>query len=142
MPLKFVIALTLALPAMMLAAQGNDKPKTTWDGVYTEAQAKRGEAMFSKTCAPCHGPDLSGADTAPSLTGGEFNSGWNDLTVDDLASRILTTMPADGPGTLSRTEAADIVAFIMAKDGFPAGQAELPSQAELLKTIKIVTQKP
>jgi mono/diheme cytochrome c family protein len=140
MRLKSAIALSVALPALILAAQ--DKPKTTWDGVYTEAQARRGETKYSQVCASCHAPDLSGADAAPSLTGGGFNSGWNDLTVDDLASRIRTTMPADGPGTLSRTDVADIVAFIMAKDGFPAGQDELSSQAEVQKGVKIVAQKP
>src|SRR5215471_14438735 len=65
--------------------------KSTQDGVYTDAQAKRGEAAYGKTCAGCHGPDLAGADTAPSLTGGEFNSGWGDLTLDDLFDRIKTT---------------------------------------------------
>jgi mono/diheme cytochrome c family protein len=140
MTLKFTIVLTVALPALILAAQ--DKPKTTWDGVYTEAQAKRGETKYSQICASCHAPDLSGADTAPSLSGSGFNSGWNDLSIDDLASRIQTTMPADGPGTLGRQDVADIVAFIMAKDGFPAGPDELPSQAEVQKGIKIIVQKP
>jgi mono/diheme cytochrome c family protein len=136
----FAIVLTVALPALILAAQ--DKPKTTWDGVYSEGQAKRGETTYSKTCASCHGPDLSGADTAPSLTGAGFNSDWSDLTIDDLASRIRTTMPADGPGTVGPEDVADIVAFILSKDGFPAGPVELTSQTEGQKAIKFVVQKP
>lgn len=59
--------------------------KTSWDGVYSQAQARRGEAAYSKSCAGCHGAELMGADTAPSLTGPEFNAGWNDLSADDLA---------------------------------------------------------
>ena len=53
------------------------QPKSQWDGVYTEDQAKRGEGLYSQYCASCHGPDLSGGEMAPGLTGGEFSSNWN-----------------------------------------------------------------
>jgi mono/diheme cytochrome c family protein len=115
--------------------------KTVWNGVYSEAQAKRGEEKYGQSCAKCHGPDLSGADVAPPLAGVEFNSGWNDLSVGDLFERLQITMPADKPGSVSRQDNADIVAFLLAKNGFPAGDAELPTQTEILKTIKILTQK-
>ena len=116
--------------------------KTTWDGVYSDAQAKRGEAVFQKSCASCHGPDLAGLDTAPSLSGPEFNAGWNDQTAGDLAERIRTTMPADAPGSLTRPQVADVIAFIFSKDHFPAGESELPSDDAALKQIKILAQKP
>jgi hypothetical protein len=51
-------------------------------------------------------------------------------------------MPADKPGSVSAQDNADIVAFLFSKNGFPAGAAELPPQAEVLKGIKILTQKP
>src|SRR5262249_10822653 len=79
-----VLALTgmLALGAFSardtVAAQ---QPKSQWDGVYTEAQAKRGEGFYSQYCASCHGPDLAGGEMAPGLTGGEFASNWNDLSL-------------------------------------------------------------
>ena len=116
--------------------------KTLWDAVYSEAQAKRGETAYAQYCAKCHGPDLMGADVAPPLTGVEFMSGWNDLTVGDLFERLRITMPADKPGSVSAQDNADIVAFMLSKNGFPAGAAELPAQAEVLKGIKILTQKP
>jgi len=121
-----------------LAAQGGGK--STQDGVYSDAQAKRGEAAYTKSCAGCHGPDLAGADTAPSLTGSEFNAGWNDLTLDDLFDRIKTTMPGDAPGSLSREQCADVLAYLLSKDGFPAGQAELVAGPGL-KDVKFVAQK-
>ncbi len=114
--------------------------RSTQDGVYSEAQAKRGEAGYSKSCAGCHGPDLTGVDAAPSLTGSEFNAGWNDQTLDDLFDRIRTTMPGDAPGSLSGDQCADILAFILAKDGFPAGQSELVA-GPALKDTKIVATK-
>ena len=54
----------------------------------------------------------------------------------------VLAMPADKPGTVSRQDNADIVAFLLSKNGFPAGQADLPAQTEIMKTIKILTQKP
>lgn len=129
----------LAATTALAAAQG---AKTTWDGVYAQEQAKRGEAVYAKNCASCHGAELMGADTAPSLTGPEFNAGWNDLTADDLAERVRATMPADAPGSLSRADVADVIAFIFSKDGFPAGSTDLPAASEQLKQIKILAQKP
>jgi S-disulfanyl-L-cysteine oxidoreductase SoxD len=132
----------LMMAGLYAAVAAQSAAKTTWDGVYSEAQAKRGEAEYTKTCAGCHGPELAGADAAPSLTGPEFNASWNDLTADELAERVKVTMPADAPNTLSRQQAVDIVAFIFSKDGFPAGQSELPPASDGLKQIKIVSQKP
>ena len=132
----------LVFTLVMLAAFSAIDGKTTWDGVYSEAQAKRGETAYGQACAPCHGPDLGGVDSAPSLSGPEFLAGWNDQTLDDLFERIRATMPADAPGSLSRLQYVDIVAFILAKNGFPAGQTELPPLNPSLKEIKLVSQKP
>jgi len=132
----------LCAAATTVTARQDASGKTVWNAVYSDAQAKRGEEKYGQSCAKCHGPDLSGADAAPPLAGGEFNSGWNDLSVGDLFERLRVTMPADKPGSVSRQDNADIVAFLLAKNGFPAGDAELSSQTELLKTIKILTQKP
>jgi mono/diheme cytochrome c family protein len=116
--------------------------RTTLSGVYTEGQAKRGEGMYAEKCSSCHGPELAGLDQAPSLTGGDFNTNWNDLALNDLFERIRISMPADKPGTLSRQEAADVVAFILQRGSFPAGQSELSSDAEALKGIKFLAKKP
>src|ERR1700736_4987928 len=82
-----------------------------WDGVYTEEQAKRGEPLYTATCGSCHGPDLTGGEMAPGLTGGEFRSDWDGLTVGDLFERVRVSMPQDSPGSLSRQQYADILAF-------------------------------
>jgi mono/diheme cytochrome c family protein len=115
--------------------------KTTVDGVFIEAQAKRGDAVYTQSCAKCHAPDLTGADVAPALTGTDFISNWNDLSLDDLFERIRIGMPADKPGSLSRQDNADVLAFMLFKAGFPEGASELPTQTELLKDIKFVAQK-
>src|SRR5690349_4120126 len=98
----------LAIGLLIAAALVAVDAKTTWDGVYTEAQAGRGQTAYGQACVSCHGPDLAGADSAPPLTGPEFMAGWNDQTVDDLFERIRVTMPADAPGSLSREQYVDI----------------------------------
>ena len=112
--------------------------RTTGSGIYTEAQAKRGEAVYARTCASCHGPDLLGEGQAPSLVGKDFNTEWIDLSVGDLFERIRISMPADAPGTLKPSEVADVIAFMLNKGHFPAGQTDMPADAAALKHIKYV----
>lgn len=114
---------------------------SVWDGVFTEAQAKRGEAAYLRECANCHGPGLEGGDITPALVGGGFTSNWNDLTLGDLSERIRLTMPLDRPGTLSRQENADVIAFVLRVNAWPAGARELPSDLGALKEIRIESNK-
>jgi mono/diheme cytochrome c family protein len=125
--------------AGLLLAQTN---RSVWDGVYTAEQAMRGGGAFAAECASCHGTDLTGGDSAPPLMGGEFTSNWNGLTVGDLFERIRTSMPANNPGKLSRDKNADILAFILSVNQFPAGKSELERQTEALKQIRFETVKP
>ena len=111
--------------------------KSVWDGVYTQEQANRGKALYSTECASCHGAELTGGEMAPGLAGGEFISGWDGLTVGDLFERIRISMPQDKPGSLGRQQAADIVAYILSFNKAPAGQTELPGDADQLKTVTI-----
>ena len=115
--------------------------RSVWDGVYTAGQSKRGEAAYAENCASCHGAALGGGESAPPLTGGEFMANWSGLTAGDLFDRIRTTMPADRPGKLKREETADILAYMLNVNGFPAGKTELPHQTEVLKQIKIEGKK-
>jgi mono/diheme cytochrome c family protein len=123
----------------VLAAQ---TAHSVWDGIYTEAQATRGQAVYSDQCASCHGLALNGGESAPPLTGGEFLSNWNGLTVGDLFDRIRTSMPADRPGSLTRQKAADVLAHILSVNQFPAGKTELDTRSEYLKQISLEAQKP
>ena len=55
------------LLAIAMAALSQETSRSIWDGVYTEAQAKRGAAIYSAECAGCHGLDLTGVETASAL---------------------------------------------------------------------------
>jgi mono/diheme cytochrome c family protein len=116
--------------------------RSVWDGVYTEAQAKRGEALYQKECRGCHGVALAGGESSPPLTGGAFLSNWNGLTLGDLLERIRKTMPQNAPGKLSRPQNADILAFLLSANKFPFGKTELPRQTEFLKEIRFEAVKP
>ena len=126
---------------MLVAALVAVQSKTALDSVYTAAQAKRGEALYTNSCASCHAPDLSGSGQASPLTGKDFNEGWNGQTLADLFDRIQTTMPADAPGSLKPADTADVMAFILSKAMFPAGETELPAEIAALKGIKYVAPK-
>jgi mono/diheme cytochrome c family protein len=112
--------------------------RTTASGVYTDAQAKRGEALYTQRCAGCHGPDLLGEGQAPSLVGKDFDAEWTGQSMDDLFQRTSVGMPADAPGTLKPSEIADVIAFMLSKGHSPAGQTDLPSDAAALTHIKYV----
>ena len=115
--------------------------RSTWDGVYTDAQAKRGEAIYAQRCASCHAPDLSGMDQAPALADADFRTEWNDLSINDLFERTRISMPADTPGSLDRQQVADVLAFVLQKNDFPAGDRELPPAADDLKAITFVAKR-
>jgi mono/diheme cytochrome c family protein len=117
-------------------------PRTVWDGVYTEEQAKRGEGFYRQSCAQCHGEALLGREMATPLTGPVFNSNWSGVMLGDLAERIRLTMPQTSPGSLSRQQNADIVAYILSVGRFPAGKTELARQTEIQNTIRYVATKP
>jgi mono/diheme cytochrome c family protein len=116
--------------------------KSQWDGVYTLEQAKRGEALYDQQCSSCHGADMNGGEMAPGLSGGEFTANWNDLSLGDLFERMRISMPQNAPGSLSRQDNADILAFILHKGNYPAGKTDLPTQTEVLNTVKFLASKP
>jgi S-disulfanyl-L-cysteine oxidoreductase SoxD len=137
-PRLLIASLAILQTLIIVSAQS----KTTLDGIYTEAQAARGQKIYTESCAGCHGDDLSGGGQAPALTGKDFNVDWNDLSMSELFDRTNGTMPADKPGTLKPEQAADVIAFLLQKGTFPAGQTELPTDAAALKAIRFVSPKP
>lgn len=115
--------------------------KTTWDSVYSAAQAGRGESSYAKTCARCHGTALGGGDEATPLVGGGFLGNWNGQTVADLQKRVIETMPSDSVGIYDKKLVTDVIAFMLKSNGFPAGNGDLPVETDTLKTITISTEK-
>jgi len=124
------IAVMLGSCALVLYAQS----RTANDGVYTEAQASRGRTLYQAKCAMCHGDALEGK-AAPPLAGSAFLTVWGAQPLSELASKIRNTMPADDPGKLKASEAAELVAYILQAGKFPAGKTELTADEAGLKSI-------
>jgi S-disulfanyl-L-cysteine oxidoreductase SoxD len=116
-------------------------PQSVWDGIYTDAQAARGETGYREACASCHGEKLDGRGQIPPLAGSDFTSNWNGMTVGDLFEKIQTSMPADRPGQLSKEQNAGILAYIFKLNKFPSGKKELPGDADALRSIRFEAKK-
>jgi hypothetical protein len=110
-------------------------------GVYTEAQAARGAAVYGKECASCHGAGLEGDGVAPALAGSEFLTNWNGTTVGDLFDRMRISMPPGNPSSVPAESKADIIAHVLKANKYPAGQTEIGKDLAPLKQIKIELPK-
>jgi mono/diheme cytochrome c family protein len=132
---------TIGLMSLLTVALHAQPAASVKDGVYTQAQADRGKALYGQHCASCHGATLDGSGATPPLAGADFKGNWNGQTADDLFEKIQTSMPADKPGTLSRDQNADILAFLFMSNGFPAGQKDLPTDAAVLAKIHFEAAK-
>lgn len=135
-------AATFPLNAGGAEQRGNAKaPRSTtrsvWDGVYTEAQAKRGRATYARHCESCHQPNLRGLDCSPSLVGEAFAQAWNGRSVGDIFQRVQTTMPEGAAASLGAQEYADVVSYVLSANEFPVGQVELPPDSTKLTPILV-----
>jgi mono/diheme cytochrome c family protein len=110
--------------------------RSIWDGVYTEEQAKRGEAFYPDGCSRCHGDELEG-DEAPALGSEEFLRDWKGYTLADLFTRVKGAMPVDAPGTLTSAQTADVIAYILSRNHIPAGSAPMATSVQALKQIRM-----
>ena len=116
------------LTACLLAASSllglQPQARTLASGVFSPAQATRGQAVYTARCASCHAPTLAGR-TGPALAGDDFNANWAGQPLLDLANKIRRTMPRDTSPRLSAQETADVLAFMLQTGKFPAGSADL-----------------
>src|SRR5579871_1920018 len=121
----WILLLLVSLPVLSQA------PRTVLDGVYTDAQAKRGEAAYGMNCAKCHeGADVDG----PPLNGDPFIDRWREDRLSTLFAFIRTNMPRDTPGKLPEADYRDILAFLLQANGYPAGGSDLTAP----ETVQLV----
>ena len=94
------------------------------DGVYSAAQATRGQQIYQMQCGECHGSAMEGT-IGPPLAGDIFLSNWSGRSMAGFVDKIQKTMPFNLPATLSRQQSADLAAYILQAGKFPAGQGEM-----------------
>jgi quinoprotein glucose dehydrogenase len=147
---QIILAAVLAGASAFVYSAGAQNSRSVLDGVYTNAQAERGRAVYAEQCTDCHGRALEGAYESHTLTGDEFISNWEGQPLLALFDRILITMSGAEPGTMSgkipkpltREQTADLVAFILWFNKIPAGKSELGTKAEVLREIRFDAPKP
>jgi cytochrome c5 len=137
------IATSLLLMLTAVAARGSvpmeQQPRTVADGIYTDAQASRGQASYEAACARCHRPDLGGAD-GPALKDDRFNRMFAGKSLHGLYERVTTTMPRNAPASLAEPIYLDILAHLLRENGFPAGAGELTMAA--LEGVAVLPTRP
>jgi cytochrome c len=110
--------------------------KSVWDGAYTEEQATRGKDQYEYNCGNCHIHDLSGDSIkdVPPLAGADFLTKWYGKSVKELLDYIVQTMPQDSRGSLGAATYADVTAYILKVNMFPAGSQPLADSPALAAT--------
>jgi mono/diheme cytochrome c family protein len=133
------------LPALMLLAVGSMQGSvavaqsaatlSVLDGVFNEAQALRGQALYYEHCLLCHGETMAGVDKAPPLAGPQFGSIWSAAPLAALVARIQT-MPPEKPGSLSLAQSVDVLSYLLWYNGLPLGEQELAPAQEVLTRMQ------
>ena len=121
---------------MIASADAQQTSKTTAQGVFTEAQAARGQKAYMDSCARCHAEDLLGA-SGPALVGDFYTNRFVGSNVQDMVKTIRRSMPQEAPDSLGTAMYVDIVSFILKSNGSPAGAVELPQDATALQQIAV-----
>ena len=121
-----LLALTLA---SSVAAQ---EKKSVKSGVYTAAQADRGQGLYRSKCASCHAPNR--------FTDDLFYTSFAGKPLWEMFDVISDTMPEDNPGGMKKEEYADVIAYLLKLNNFPTGSVDLPIDKDALSAI--LMEKP
>ena len=133
---SLVLVVACAIAALTVRAQEASR-RSIWDGVYTDAQANRGEREYGRSCEHCHGTGLEGnaGREIPPLVSESFMRGWDGRNLRQLFELMSRSMPADNRGNLSARTYTDLTAYLLRANEVPAGTAALPDMPEALEAI-------
>ena len=130
-------AAVLAGAALMPPATGS---AATPPALYSKAQAALGGKAYEAKCTQCHGAQLEGG-VGPALRGPNLIrlAKKTKLTVGDFFQFMALQMPLDAPGSLPKNQYAAIMAYVLARNGYPAGPKPLTYDAAMHSTVIITT---
>jgi quinoprotein glucose dehydrogenase len=137
--LFFVLAAALA--ASTYSSVRAQSSASVNEGIYTAAQADRGKAVYAMNCAGCHGEKAEGGNAGPTLSGPDFTNGYKDGNASALYGKISMDMPSSAPGSLNPEQYADVLAYLLSVNKYPAGQTEIPKDGAGLKSVKMAAPK-
>ncbi len=119
---------------------------SVWDGVFTEVQASRGQAVYPGSCGTCHGRRLNGAPddpdmrSTPPLARARFLRVWEGRSLATLFEYTRATMPENNPNSLTDQEYVDVIAYMLTVGRIPAGDDELRPDPQSLARVVIRPQ--
>src|SRR5690349_830595 len=117
-------------------ACGTDRGASRLPAVFTAGQANRGRHVYGASCAWCHGRRLEGS-AAPALAGPAFLRRWRPPTrsAADLYNLVNTSMPKLAMGSLASDDYTAVFAYLLQRNGWPAGSREFDGSDTLLRAI-------
>ena len=95
-----------------------------------QQQINAGISLYKERCVKCHSENLVGG-AGPPLNGEDFAQQWDGKPMRALYSRILMTMPADDPGSLTPAQVLTLVSYIASENLLAEWDEPLKSANEL-----------
>lgn len=132
---RWMIAAGMMAAALGSALQDSLHGQATGP-IFTADQAARGRAQYEQHCAGCHGADLQGQSMAVALKGESFLRRWSGQSLGALMT-ALRRMPPMAPGSLDPGDYAAVTAYLLAQNGFAAGNRALPADMTVLSVMML-----
>ncbi|MGC2406089.1 MAG: PQQ-binding-like beta-propeller repeat protein [Candidatus Cybelea sp.] len=129
-------------PAVATATTAKTESAAAGAGMlpYTPAQVATGAAVYAKYCLSCHGAHLQGV-AGPALTGPAFAHA--NLNVAQMYGIVAQQMPLTAPGSLSKTNYAAVMAYMLSYDCVKSSGGNMPfptSVTAQLSSVRLTAQ--
>lgn len=135
---RLLIGMAMAIAFVLPSVQAGAATKASAARLYTQAQAQHGALLYRQSCASCHAADLRG-NIGPALVGTHFRqmASAQNLTAKSLLAVVSSSMPQTNPGALKPAQYDAIMAFILQRNGYPAGATKLSQNEAGLDSLKL-----
>jgi mono/diheme cytochrome c family protein len=125
-----IVGLAAAGLAAAWSGAAQDGGRTLRDGVFSPAQASRGERLFDSICANCH-------EITEFTAAGAYLEEVDGKPLWETFEYVWSEMPEDEPSSLDPEDYAAVLAYIFSVYGMPSGAVDLPTDEKSLKAITI-----
>ena len=129
------LAVVSMFPFSLLLVTGAVADGSGW---FSSEQVSQGRWEYSQKCSTCHGAQLQGTG-APALTGHQFDLQWNGKSLHDFYNYVHDQMPLGQGGALDGQQYADIVAYVLAQNGVPAGNEKFTPSSPMDRVLTLTT---
>ena len=134
--LALALAAMLAASAVVRVSAAPQPPAA----LYAASQATTGNGEYASNCAACHGARLEGG-AGPALSGPALRELAKDtrFTVGDMFAVLAKQMPLNQPASLKHEQYVAIMAYILKRNGYPAGTKALTYSEALRSNVPMTS---